>query len=118
MMYPAGEYIQIRNTTNIVIDDLYYSYWEHDRLKVRSIKAKQKENFMIITTNLQKDYDLIFYFGKDESKRFIYPDAVKKMTCDTTWCYQFFKIVESQGALLIEIDDEGKQAYFEDNQNT
>lgn len=111
MMYPPGEYVQIRNLTDSTISDLLYSYHEYEGIKVRKINAHQKENFMIITTNLKKDYDLNFYFEHDPSNVFTFPDAVKKMTCDTTWCYLFLKVVDNNGDICIEKDEEGEREY-------
>lgn len=111
MIYPPGEYVHIRNLTNLTISDLLYDYHEYEGIKVRKIKAHQKENFMIITTNLKKDYDLTFYFENDRSKKFTFPNAVKKMTCDTTWCYLFYKIVENNGEICIEVDEEGEKEF-------
>lgn len=110
MMYPPGEYIQIRNLTDLDISDLLYSYHDYEGLKVRKIKAHQKETFMLITTNLKKDYDLRFRFEKHDEE-FLFPNAVKHMTCDTTWCYLFFKIVDQNGTLSIEKDEEGEKAF-------
>ena len=111
-MIAPGEYVQIRNMTDQEIDDLYYAYAEHTKLKVRKTAAHAKENFMIITTNLQKDHDLIFFFEDDPAKTFVFHDAVKKMTCDTTWAYQFYQIVEQDGCRVLIHDEEGEKEYF------
>lgn len=114
MMYPPGEYVQIRNLRDMTISDLRYSYHEYDGIKVKKMNAHQKEHFMLITTNLKKDYDLTFYFENDKSRSFTFPDAVKKMTCETTWCYLFYRIMDHDGLLCIEIDEEGEQEFQKD----
>ena len=111
MMYPPGEYVQIRNLTDSTISDLLYSYHEYEGLRVRKIRAHEKENFMIITTNVKQDYDLSFYFENEKSRVFTFPAAVKKMTCDTTWCNLFYKIVNHNGKICIEEDEEGEKEY-------
>lgn len=116
-MIAPGEYIQIRNMMDQEINDLYYGYAEYEKLKVRKIPAHAKENFMIITTNLTNDHDLTFYFDEAEKRMFLFADAVKKMTCETTWAYQFYKIIEKDGKRVIVQDEEAETAYFADNQS-
>lgn len=111
-MVPAGEYLQLRNLTDKTIKDLYFTYGDYPITKARKINAHAKENFMIVTANLQKDYDLVFYFKDDENRKMIFKDAVKKMTKENMWSYFFGKIIEEDGQLTIVEDPEGKDAYF------
>ena len=111
-MVPAGEYLQLSNFTDHIIQDLYFTFEDAPITKVRKIKAHGDENFMIFTANLKKDYDLIFYFGEDENRKIIFPNAVKKMKQEKTWSYFFGKIIEQEGVLTIIEDEEAKAAYF------
>lgn len=113
-MVPAGEYLQLRNMTDKAIKDLYFTYGDYPITKTRKINAHSKENFMIVTTNLKTDHDLVFYFKDDEDRKMIFKGAVKKMTKDNMWSYFFGKIVEEDGLLVIQEDPEGKDAYFSD----
>lgn len=111
-MVPAGEYLQIRNTTDNVIKNLYFTYGDYPITKVRKINANAKENFMIATANLKNDYDLVFYFKDDEERTMVFEGAVKKMSKDKMWSYFFGKIIEENGKLIIKEDPEGKELYF------
>lgn len=115
-MVPAGEYLQLRNMTDRTIKDLYFTYGDYPITKARKIEANARENFMIATANLPKDYDLIFYFKDDIERKMVFKEAVKKMTKDNMWSYFFGKIIEKEGKLVIEEDPEGKDLYFSSKQ--
>lgn len=115
-MVPAGEYLQLCNMTDRTINDLYFTYGDYSITKARKIEANARENFMIATANLPKDYDLVFYFKDDVERKMIFKEAVKKMTKDNMWSYFFGKIIEKEGMLVIEEDPEGKDLYFSSQQ--
>lgn len=111
-MVPAGEYLQIRNMTEKTINHLYFTYGDYPITKTRKIHANAKENFMIVTSNLKQDYDLVFYFEGDEDRKMVFEGAVKKMSKDQMWTYFFGKIIEEDGKFVITEDPEGKEEYF------
>ena len=50
-MVLAREYLQLRNYTDHIIQNLYFTYEDAPITKVRKIKAHGDENFMIFTAN-------------------------------------------------------------------
>ncbi len=110
-MIPPGEYIQVRNQANSKIEDLCYAY-DSFEYAMKPLPAARKENFMIITSLLKEDHDLVFYFKHEPSRKFVFSDAVKKMTPDSMWTYFFAKVVETDGILTVEHDPEAEAEHY------
>lgn len=112
---PSGQSVQIRNTTDTILEDLYYKYHTHEGIRISKVQKKSKDKFFIITSNLEKNYDLTFFFKQDADRTFTFKDAVKKMTSKAPYAFFFIKVIEENGILELVEDPEAEKEYFEND---